>query len=331
MGITLMITGIALLVVTATDALWTTVWIDGRAGPLTNRLSEALWWSTRTVIRSHRHHLLSASGPAILLAVFAMWVTLLLVGWTLIFLSTHGVVLDSHTQQPASGIAQLYFVAYSVFTLGNGDYVPHGGLWQLATAAMAGSGLFLITLAITYLLPVLSAVVEKRTLASQINALGSDATEIVTTAWDGRSFSDLASHLVTLTSSLGRLAEQHLAYPVLDYFHSSDRQKASAPAIANLDEALTILCFAITPQHRPASAVLGPARRSIAAYLDTVASTLPTNAERAPPPPDLTKIREAGIPTVADADFTVVLETLAERRHRLATLVSNDGWTWEER
>jgi Ion channel len=254
------IAGVALLVVTAVDALWTTVWLDGGGGPLTNCLSRGLWRSAHAVARPHRHRLLSAAGPVILLAVFAMWVALLLAGWALIFLSSHAAVLDSRTQQPASVIGQLYFVAYSVFTLGNGDYVPQPGLWQLATAAMAGSGLFLITLAITYLLPVLSAVVEKRALASQINALGNHASQVVTTAWDGNGFAELAPQLMAVTSSLGRLAEQHLAYPVLEYFHTSDRQKASAPAIANLDEALTTICYGVprTASARPCGASTRP-------------------------------------------------------------------------
>lgn len=90
--------------------------------------------------------------------------------------------------------------------------------WGTATTSPGGQRPFLITLAITYLLPVLSVVVEKRSLASQINALGTHASQIVTTAWDGDGFAAFAPQLVALTSSLGRLAEQHLTYPVLDYF-----------------------------------------------------------------------------------------------------------------
>jgi hypothetical protein len=265
-----------------------------------------------------------------LLTVFAVWVALLLAGWALIFASADAVVLDSRTQQPAGAVGLLYFVAYSVFTLGNGDYAPQGEPWQLATAAMAGSGLFLITLAITYLLPVLSAVVDKRALASQISALGSNPAQIVITAWDGHGFAGFALQLVVLTSMLGRLAEQHLAYPVLHFFHTPDRQKASAPAIASLDEALTVMQLAVPAQHRLAPVVLQPARRAIASYLETVASPMLGSADRTPPPPDLTEVSHARIPTLAYDEFTAALDGLADRRRQLATLVLNGGWTWEE-
>lgn len=54
------------------------------------------------------------------------------------------------TGNPAGTVERLYFTGYTVFTLGNGDFRPGAGTWQLATVAATGTGLVLITLAITY-------------------------------------------------------------------------------------------------------------------------------------------------------------------------------------
>ncbi len=40
--------GLALVLVTFVDALWTTLWLEGAAGPLTARLSTGLWRAARS-------------------------------------------------------------------------------------------------------------------------------------------------------------------------------------------------------------------------------------------------------------------------------------------
>ena len=62
--------------------------------------------------------------------------------------------------------------------LGNGDYAPTGA-WRVVTMVASASGLMIVTLSITYLVPLLSAVVEKRALAGRISILGSTVPEMV--------------------------------------------------------------------------------------------------------------------------------------------------------
>jgi len=67
---------------------------------------------------------------------------------------------------------RIWFVLYTMFTLGNGDYTPNGGAYQLAGGAAVASGMSLITLAVTYLLSVISAVTQKRSFAGQVSSFG---------------------------------------------------------------------------------------------------------------------------------------------------------------
>lgn len=100
--------------------------------------------------------------------------------------------------------------------------------------AASVTGLALITLAITYVTPVMSAVVTKRRVARVIVALGPTPTDVLDKGWDGQSFQRIASHMTNLAPALADLAQQHMAYPVLHYFHPAERATALAPAVAVL-------------------------------------------------------------------------------------------------
>ncbi len=144
-------TGSGLAVVSATfvDALWTTLWLEGAAGPLTARLSTGLWRAACALTGRKRHRLLSLAGPFILFATVILWVALIGAGWALVFSAEPDALLDSRTRQPADFVGRVWFVFYTIFTLGNGDYTPNGDAYQLASIVMVASGMVLVTLAIT--------------------------------------------------------------------------------------------------------------------------------------------------------------------------------------
>lgn len=320
--------GAVLIVAATVDSLWTTLWTDGGAGPLAGRVSGLLWALLLGLPGREPHPARRFAGPVLLLAAIGVWVAVLVGGWWLVFLSADGAVVAATTRAPADVLDRLYYVGFGLFTLGVGDYVPSGHGWQLATVMMTGQGLFLVTLSITYLVEVLSAVVDKRAFANAVAAMGSSPEEIVVTAWGGDGFPALAQQLVQLTTALGRLSEQHLAYPVLHHYHTPDPQKAGTLAVAVLDEALTLLAAGVAPAARPAPVALVPARRTVATFLGTVPLALPDESSEPPPPADLDVLRRAGLPTVDDDAFAADLAPLAERRRRLRALVVDDAWGW---
>lgn len=114
--------------------------------------------------------------------------------------------------------------------------------------------------------------------------------------WTGDGFDAMfQQQLISLSSSLATSAEQHLAYPLLHYFHSGTRDLAASVAIGHLDEALTLM-ETLTPSLRPRPAVVDPLRLSIGRYLSTASSTTWAPKVGAPPPPETSQTIDAGIP-----------------------------------
>ena len=261
-----------------------------------------------------------------MLAVLTSWITLALAGWTLVFSAAEGAVRATTSEAPANLVGRLYFTGYTVFTLGNGDYFPGDGAWQLATVLAVATGLVLVTLSITYLVPVVSAVALRRQLATYIASLGGTPHEIIVRSWDGSGFGGLTQHLMSLTPLFHTSRQQHLAYPVLHYFHSQNRESAAAPNVANLSQALHLLRHAVTPEVRPDAATLDPLDRAIGGFLGTV-GTAYLSAAQPVPLAELAPLRDAGVPVTTDAEYEATAADSDGRRKLLASLLVDDGWS----
>ncbi|WP_227356065.1 ion channel [Haladaptatus salinisoli] len=327
MNLVYFILGIILLTTVVVDLLWTTVWIEGGAGPLTSRL---MAWSWRLVRRigDRNSWILSLTGPFIFIVGLTTWILLLWGGWTLIFASAEGALIDSLNRGSISWFDRIYFTGYTFFTLGIGDFVPQDGVWQLATTLAAGSGLLLLTLSVTYILSVLDAVTQKRAFASNVTGLGMQSEDIIRRSWNGEEFHGLELTLNTLTSQLNTLTSNHKAYPILHYFYSKQPEQASVIGITVLDGALTLLRFGVPEQNQPSNVILTNARASVQSYLNTLHSAFIEPAEQSPPSPDLDAIREVGVPTLPDKEFATSLKGLDERRRTLLGLVESDAREW---
>lgn len=327
-----LLAGIALLLIVFVDALWTTLWVDGGGGFLTSRLTTWSWRGVMGIVGRKRHQALSLFGPTVIVSVVVFWVLLLWAGWVLVYASTPDSLLHTRDPKgPADWTGRIWYVAYAISTMGNGDHTPNGDAWQLVASLTTLSGFFLASLVISYLLSVLAAVVEKRAFAGQVSGLGKTAEEFLQNAWDGESFRTLDLPLNSLSGMLGALTEQYLSYPILQYYHAARPAKSPAVGIAVLDEALTLLRFGVPKEYRPNQAVLHSTRAGVASFLDTLQSAFISPADESPPPPDLDKLRRAGIPTVSDEEFSKALDDLTERRKKLRGLLRNDGWNWSDR
>ena len=169
--------GIAVIGGVFLDALWTTVAAAG-GGPLTTRLARGLWsGALRAHRRSGSHGLLAAMGTVILMSAIVSWITLLWAGYLLVFSAGDAAVVHASTGAPAGFWERVYFTGYTLSTLGMGDFVPQGSAWRVVTALASLSSLFLVTLSITYLVPVLSAVAAKRQIAALIADIGHGARD----------------------------------------------------------------------------------------------------------------------------------------------------------
>ncbi len=319
--------GSLLLISAFIDILWTTLWANAGAGPLSTRLISGAWHGLR-MLGDRQSRLLNLAGPIILTLTLTMWVALIWGGWTFVFAGGENALADTRDVGPISWAERTYFVAYSMFTMGNGDFTPTDGIWQIATSLTTASGMLFVSLGISYVISVLGAVVEKRSFASTVTGIETQSEAFVRDGWNGEDFNELDLPLDTLASDLGRLAKQHKAYPILHYYHSDEADDAAARAVAIFDDALTTLRFGVPETHRPNTPLLNTARSSAQDYLQTLNSIGIQPAEDTPPPPELDRLREADVPTVSEEEFARALDDLSERRRKLLGGVTADAWNW---
>ena len=321
------VVGLVVLIAAIVDLLWTTLWVDGGAGPLSSRLSKWVWGLLRTVSRRHSRGL-SLAGPIILVLTLGMWIGLLWAGWTFIFAGGEVTLIDTRNGGPASWTGRLYYVAYTMFTDGNGDFTPNGSLWQIASSFTTASGMLFATLGVSYILSVLGAVADKRSFANSVTGLGMRSEEFLQSGWDGDDFHDFDLVLNTLSADLNHLGEQHKSYPILHYYHSEGAEEASPMAVAILSEALTILHYGVPDEKGPNGAIVETAQSSTKDYLETLDNAFIEPAEQAPPAPDLDRLRETDVPTISDEEFADALDTMDESRRKLLAAVEADAWYW---
>lgn len=324
-----LILGSVLLLFTMVDMLWTTILPQG-AGPMTSGICRGVSGNLRLLTRRGRSSLRLFTGPASLLATLLCWIVLLWVGWWLVYLGQPESVVNSTTGAAAGSIEKAYFVGFTIFTLGLGDYKPSGAWAQLLTPIASFSGLFAVTLSITYIIPVLAAANEKRQLAAMIRGLGPTPTRQVLNAWNGNDFDRYFERINQSLVPLIHLHNQrHLAYPVIHYFHSATRHDSLAVMIAVLDEALTMIQTSVDADSQPDPWLVRPARHAIAELLGQTRGPFVRNTADAPPAQPTSGLFERGIPLVEPGASTQALDQHVARRQQLAAFLADAGWDWE--
>ena len=64
--------------------------------------------------------------------------------------------------------------------------------------------------------------------------------------------------LVSLTPMIAEMGEKHLTYPILYYFHTSQRSRCLPLSVAAFDEAMTLLQYALPANCKPDPASVKP-------------------------------------------------------------------------
>jgi voltage-gated potassium channel Kch len=322
------ILGPVILIVVMIDIVWSTLSTHG-AGPLSRRLTLKGWLFFRWLHRRiQSHRLLKANVVIILIANFFMWVLLLWAGWAMIFSVSESAVIHLETGEPAATVDRIYFTGMTLLTLGTGDFVAETPMWRLIMAIASLNGLVVITLVITYLLPVVSAEIDRRQLALMIWGLGEDATAIVINGWNDDNFSGLEDKLYDAAQLLTRHAERHLAYPILQFFHAADSQAELAARVVTLDDAATLLESCVDCDPPVSSSVLRTLRAALDRHLRRVELYHVSTADDPPPTPDFDAIRHSGVPLYEQSRVDAVFDDMADHRKLLQGFLRADGWSW---
>ncbi|MGM0570868.1 ion channel [Marinobacter sp.] len=223
------VAGAALVVLVMVDACWTTLTTRG-AGVFTGMVTNTVRWCAITLSRNAgRRAFLVAAGPLAITLMGLVWVTGLWAGWVLMFAAIPGAVQQSSTMMPATAAGDLvYFVGFTLSTLGVGDLVPAGTLSRVLTAVASFNGLILITLGITYAVPLVSGAVQRRELAFELSLVNSAAR-----AEGSSPLPSLTEGLKSVRRDLMHCTEQRMAYPMLDLYFTRAREFSLPWQLAN--------------------------------------------------------------------------------------------------
>ncbi|WCO68217.1 potassium channel family protein [Iamia majanohamensis] len=255
----LILAGIAVLVVVTLDQMATILATGRTSGSLVPRLTSVVW---RAALGLHHrwpsHRRLSVVGIAMLVAAPALWATGLWVGWSLIAASDGEAVVEAETGASASLAARVYFAGFNLFTLGLGDVRPGSDGWRLVAVLASFMGLAMITLGVSYLVPVVSAATERRHLARALRQLGRTPEEMLAHE------ELLVDELVAARSTMALVTEQHLTHPVLRYYHAVEESLSLAVRTVATWEALEVLAERRRSEGQPPDPRLDLVLRAVA-------------------------------------------------------------------
>lgn len=325
MSIVLFIAGTVVLALAFSDLLVTTLSSQG-AGIITHRVNH-YFSSFLKFICGHnpRNKFLNYSGLYIMTTILLSWIVLIWAGNSLLFLADYDSVINNSTKVTASTVDKIYFIGYTLSSLGYGDFVPNGNGWKLYTSFISFTGIMYLTIAITYIVPVVSKAIEEKSLSIMISTLGNSPQEILINNWDGKKFKGLSSLFQSLSSMIVQHGQSHLSYPILNYLHNSDKRKSIAINIANLDEALTLL-HCIPEEYRPQKTSMRILRKGITSYISTLENSFIKSSDQTLIIPDISNLKKEGIPICDNESLEKEFKRLTYRRKVLRGLIETDLW-----
>lgn len=289
------VAGLLVLAGTLADLVATTLAGSLPAGWVTRRLGPMAWAAIRRGATG-RHRLLQSAGVLLVLGLVLLWILGLWLGWTLVLWDTAGWTTSQ--DRAASAVERLYAAGYTLTTLGVGDILPTTALGRVLIVVCSASGLLTLTLAITYLVPVLNAVTARRVLASTLNALGGDPEQVRERLWPAGDLQGTRATVEGLASDIRFVTQAHYSYPVMHFFHSPTPATAFAPALARL-------ALAVESQTERLDGATAPLHLHL-----------------------LTSAIEEHI-TVQIESFVTAGPGAEHPRGRLRAIVRDDAWSWD--
>jgi hypothetical protein len=226
--------GVAVVLAALRD-IFHTLWHPSGHGGLGRKLLAAVWRVGRP---RHGHRRLRVlAGPLAMVLVVMAWVTLIVLGWTLIYWPhlADGFYISEALQQTTRGglLDALYLSMVTLATLGFGDIVPTAEWLRVAVPVQAMLGFVLLTAVVTWVLQVYPALTRRRALAIRLSLLyRADAVRVLAeedVPMAANLLEDLAGEVVQARVDLTQYAETY-------YFRDGEESVSLAANIATAVE-----------------------------------------------------------------------------------------------
>jgi len=327
MNLLLLITGILITCIATYDIIYTIFAPDGTSN-ISSRISSAVWKFFLLANRlTGSKKILSAAGIMVIVCIVSFWVSAVWIGNVLIFSSAPEAVVKSSNGANANLLERVYYTGYVLSTLGNGDFKAGTEVWEIYTAVLSFFGLMLLSIVVTYIVPVVSALTQRQSMSIYLSSLGRSPQNILTNYWNGDSFTKLDAKLENLVKDIAHHGQLHLSYPVLHYFHNDKKLTSLLIQVVILDEAVTLLRYYVAENKRPSHHSLEQIRIALTSYLESLRATLRINKASSAPQLNIEELVRAGIPVTKPTAEEE--DELNKRRAFLKGCIQNSSWTWD--
>ncbi len=226
MGVVEQIVGAIIVVLILLDVFFTVLYARIGAGVLSYQVARWVWRLFRTVARPfssrRRAQLLSLCGPAILVTVVAVWALSLTLGMGLVMHPRLGTsVIATNGSTPTDFISAMYAAGNSMAIVGAGTFAPSTAGFRILYLVNSLIGMSVISLTLTYLMQVYTAVYRRNTAAISLHLASGetgDASELIAGLGPEGQFTGGYNNLSQIAAQMSALKESHHFYPVLFYF-----------------------------------------------------------------------------------------------------------------
>jgi hypothetical protein len=266
------ILGILCLFVVLLDAFQTIILPRRATGRirLTSVFYALTWTPWRFVARRlhnprHREAFFSYFGPLSLILLLALWATLMIFGFALLFYSLGSPFTDS--THMARFYSDLYVSGTTIFTLGLGDVIPQTSWSRSLLILEAGTGFGLLAVVMGYF-PVLYAAFSRREVIISLLDARAGSPPTAAELLRRNSYEGAEEVLALLLTEWERwsaeLLESHLSYPLLCYFRSQHNNQSWLSALtAILDTSALLVSGVRGAKARQAQLTFAMARHAV--------------------------------------------------------------------
>jgi hypothetical protein len=240
--------GAAILIGALVDVFLTVLYARIGTGIMTPYLSRGMWRLFRWVgawFPRKRDQILSYCAPLILIAMMTIWASAMIVGTALIVWPALGKGVRSMSgPTPTDFVTAIYFSGGNLTTSGTGEIIARTAPYKLLSVLQSFLGISIITLSVTYLLEVYTALQRRNTFAlslhHQTGATG-DAVEMMLGLAGSGDFAGAQRELSTIALGLMDVYESHHFFWIVTYFRFNEPYYAIARVSLIVLETVTLI------------------------------------------------------------------------------------------